>query len=969
MEKKYDHNEIESKQRNYFVKESIKVFQELSLNKVDSFVCLLPPPNITGKLHLGHMWNCTIQDILLRFNYLQGKSIDWLIGLDHAGISTQIKVEKYLSSQIDSFNPSNYSCEWMKEQGEKWFVQHKELIIKQWNEMGLLMDPSRLTYTLEPAFNKLVIHAFSKLYHDQLIYKGKKMVNWDVKLQTAISDLEVIHKTEKSKLYYLKYYLVEKKEEYLTVATSRPETAFADACLFVNPHDNRYTKYIGKEVINPVNQKKIPLLADESVLIDFGTGVLKCTPAHDFHDYELGLKYNLPCEVCLDTKGHLNELTGKYQGLDRFTGRKRLIHDLQENGTCSQIESYEASIGYSQRSDTIIEPYLSTQWFLNYREWIKKIEKNQKKNFEQLLSVMSFLPLDYKQRLLQWKDNLKDWCLSRQLWWGHQIPAWYHKKTGEICVAEFPPADIENWEQEKMVLDTWFSSGLAPIFYSDYLENKEKIKLPISLLVTAYDILFFWVFKMICFSYYFIDQLPPFASILIHGLIRDSRGKKMSKSLGNVIEPKELINKYGADATRISFVSSQTQDQDIKIREDKLKGNWRFLDKVWNIARYLESLKERYSIRNEEIVDFDNNNLSFKIETQYLEKDYLNCYFLIIFRNLVSYYDKFLDEKELKFSRAIDNLKKFVVCEVDEEEVKKWAKFGIESGGKEDDFGNDYLEILKLTDNKASVKIGLILFRYLLRLLHPFVPFLTSSLYDKLYAESLLFSEKDGVLLKNLVGSLDNKNLEKTGKSSVIRRNSAVMSLFYELLREVRKFKNKCSLEKENLIVCLILLPIKKVGDNKITYLTEDESYKEIDFADVKEKLNLWLKKLVKTELNYIFLPEKELNDDFGRLRQKLEKERSVICWKEELTLAKGYLEVFVSRKLFSQLEEIEKNDQQTENQKTKLWLEKEIARCEQFLNNKNFVNKAPKELVEKETEKLKKLRNYYNNLKSRPKF
>jgi len=292
---------------------------------------------------------------------LQGKNINWLIGLDHAGISTQVKVEKYLSSQIANFSPSNYSRQWMQERGEEWFKQHKGLIIKQWNEIGLLMNPNRLTYTLDPAFNKLVVRAFAKLYRDRLIYKGKKMVNWDVKLQTAISDLEVVYKPKKNQLYYLKYYLVESKEEYLTVATSRPETIFADACLFVNPHDSRYTRYVGKKVVNPLNQKEIPVLADESVLIDFGTGVLKCTPAHDFHDYELGIKYNLNCEICLDSQGYLNKLAGKYQGLERFAGRKKIIEDLQKDNICFQIETYESNIGYSQRSNVVVEPYLSTQ--------------------------------------------------------------------------------------------------------------------------------------------------------------------------------------------------------------------------------------------------------------------------------------------------------------------------------------------------------------------------------------------------------------------------------------------------------------------------------------------------------------------------------------------------------------------------------------------------------------------------------
>lgn len=986
MEKKYNHREIEHEERNYTTEENGKIFSEISINKDNSFSCLLPPPNITGKLHLGHMWNCTIQDILLRFNYLQGKNINWLIGLDHAGISTQVKVEKHLATQITNFNSANYSPNWLKEQGNKWFEENKNLIINQWKQMGLLLDSHQITYTLDPAFNKLVIRAFVKLYHDGLIYKGKKMINWDVKLQTAISDLEVVHKTEKSKLYHLKYYLAENNKEYLTVATSRPETAFADACLFVNPHDGRYTKYIGKKVINPVNQKKLSVLADESVLIDFGTGVLKCTPAHDFRDYELGIKYNLSCEVCIDSKGYLNELAGKYQGLERFAGRKKLIEDLQALSICSQIETYESNISYSQRSNVIIEPYLSTQWFLNYREWIKKIEQKQGKSFEELLEKMNFLPSEYNDRLLQWKANLKDWCLSRQLWWGHQIPAWYHKKTGEIYVGEENPNEcsfcekrekIPNgfiicghknfcpsgwWEQETMALDTWFSSGLAPVFHSGYSENKNnlKLKLPISLLVTAYDILFFWVFKMICFSYYFTENNPPFSSILIHGLIRDVTGKKMSKSLGNVIDPEELIEKYGADAIRLSFVSSQSQDQDIKIQDDKLKGNWRFLDKIWNIARCLEGLKDKHNIKNEELEEFAMNNLSSKIETKYLEKDYLNCYFLVIFRNLVNSYNDSLKEKELKFSRAIDSLKNFIVWEIDEEEVRKLTEFGITASGKRDDFGNDYLEIIKLNDNKNSVKVGLVLFKYILRLLNPFVPFLTSSLYRKLYSGSLLLSnEKDKEQIKILVENLSTDNLEEQRIGPIIHQNCDIINLFYRLLRKVREFKNKYSLGKENLIIWLVLLPMKQVGENKkkqITYLTDN--YKEIDFEDFKEKFNTWLKKLINVELDYIVLVGQDKN--YQEREERLKKEKSVIRWKEELTLAEGNIRIFGSPELLFE------TDQEKEIEKTKLFLEQEIARCEKLLNDENFVTKAPKELVKKESEKLAKFRNHYDRLKAK---
>lgn len=540
---------------------------------------LLPPPNITGNLHLGHALDSVLQDFLVRFSVLAGQPIYWIAGIDHAGISTQSKIESLKITDLNT-NEKKKEYTW-----KTWYPQTRQNFSQQWQKLGLLIDYEKAKFTLDPIIQQQVKKAFIKLYQDGLIYRGKRLVNWDPQLKSAISDIEVEHKISQSKLYYLKYLLLNSKE-YLTVATSRPETFFSDVALFVNPQDKRYKKHVGKSVKHPFTEKIIPILADESIKIDFGSGVLKCTPGHDFVDYELGKKYNLPIISCCDEKGILNELAKHWQGQMIGEIRENLVKELEKKEICLKVETYETNLAYSAKSGSLVEPLLSQQWFLDLSSLIKKIEQKN----PDFLAKIAFFPPQFAKTLKDWKEKTHEWCLSRQLWWGHQIPVWYHKKTGRVYVGTNPPEKREDWEPEKDVLDTWFSSGLWPLVVSaqegENFPSPQPNCYPITTLITGYDILFFWVLKMILLGTYFTGQVP-LQQILLHGLIRDKHGKKMSKSLGNGVEPDELIAKYGCDSLRLFLLENNTWGSDLVYQEEKVIGSWRFCQKLWSITNLI----------------------------------------------------------------------------------------------------------------------------------------------------------------------------------------------------------------------------------------------------------------------------------------------------------------------------------------------------------------------------------------------
>jgi len=655
---------------------------------------LMPPPNITGSLHLGHALNLILQDYLVRRSYLVEKPIYWISGLDHAGIATQNKIESLkLSNLQTSQQKKDFAL-------NNWFPQLKESFKQQWKKLGLALDYQQDNFTFSLLNQKKITQVFVLLYNDGLIYRDKKLVNWDPYLQTAISDIEVDNKPAEGQLYYIKYSLLT-NGDFLLVATSRPETIFADVALFVNPQDKRYQKYLGEEILNPLTGKKIPILTDESIIIEFGSGVLKCTPAHDFRDWELGKKYNLPIINCYTEKGLLNNLTGQWQGQEPQQARSSIITELKKNNLLVKVEKYLTTFPYSEKSGAIVEPFLSWQWFLDLPLLIKKIElKNP--NF---LDKVKFVPSQFQVVAENWKEKSHEWCLSRQLWWGHRIPAWYHKKTGEVYVGINSPIDEENWKMEESVLDTWFSSTLWPLFVANKNDNffdfAEKL-FPTQTLITAYDILFFWVLKMIIFSFYFAKK-PPFQQVYIHGLIRDIQGRKMSKSLGNGIEPNLLIKQYGADSLRLFLLGNNVWGNDLTFHEEKIKNSWNFLQKLWSIANLI--LKKT---SEEKLQKFAISELEKTLQTEENQEIKICNYWIL---NELEELQKFYFANQMETNLLVQKIIIFT----------------------KEKLSSEYLELIKIFPwSEATQTTLLFVYQQLLLLLYPFIPFIASYLYQKI---------------------------------------------------------------------------------------------------------------------------------------------------------------------------------------------------------------------------------------------
>lgn len=548
------------------------------------YTILLPPPNITGKLHLGHAWDGYLEDAIIRYKKLKGYDTLFIPGMDHAGIATQIKVEAYLREE-KNINRLDLAREDFIEHVWSWKNDYTAIIRNQWEKLGLSLNYDLEKFTLDKNVNQLVNYVFVHLYKKGLIYRHKRIVNWDPVQKTAISNIEVVYKDIPGSMYYFRYPVLD-SNDLLEVATTRPETMFSDQALVVNPNDERYKKYIGKKVINPVNQQKIPVIADEYVDQNFGTGVMKVTPAHDFNDFEIGKRHNLKMPKCMNDDGTMNERCGvNYVNLSREEARELIIKTATKNGSLYQVKPILHAVGFSERSNAIVEPFLSDQWFIKMDGFAKEILKYQ--NSEQ---KVNFIPSRFNQVLAKWLENSQDWTISRQLWWGHQIPAWYHKKTHKIYVNTEPPKDIENWIQDPDVLDTWFSSGLWPLVALQWKPNQGSELFnryyPTNVLVTGYDIIFFWVARMMFQSFELVHD-KPFENVLVHGLIRDQKGRKMSKSLNNGIDPMSIINKYGSDALRFSLLTGSTPGQDLKFNEKRIESSWNFFNKLWNISQYV----------------------------------------------------------------------------------------------------------------------------------------------------------------------------------------------------------------------------------------------------------------------------------------------------------------------------------------------------------------------------------------------
>ena len=576
---KYNPNEVEKGRYQTWLDEDL--FKPSGDKKAHPYSIVIPPPNVTGKLHLGHAWDTSIQDTLIRLKRMQGYDTLYLPGMDHAGIATQAKVEAKLRKQ--GLDRHQMGREKFVKQVWDWKDEYANIIKSQWAKLGLSLDYSRERFTLDKGLSKAVRKVFVQLYNEGLIYRGQYIINWDPKLETALSDIEVIHKDDKGAFYHIKYPFVD-GSGFVEIATTRPETMFGDVAVAVAPGDERYKDLVGKELVLPLVGRHIPIIEDQHVDPEFGTGLVKITPAHDPNDFLVGNRHDLKRINVMNANGTMNEECGKYTGMDRFDCREALVKDLEKEGYLIKIEPIVHSVGHSERSGVQVEPRLSTQWFVKMKPLAEKALENQK-----TAGKIDFVPERFSQTFEQWMENVHDWVISRQLWWGHRIPAWYNKETGEMYVGEEAPKDIENWRQDEDVLDTWFSSALWPFSTLGWPdENAEDFKryFPTNALVTGYDIIFFWVSRMIFQSLHFTKQ-KPFDHVVLHGLIRDEQGRKMSKSLGNGIDPMDVIDKYGADALRWFLLNGTAPGQDTRFSYTKMDSAWNFINKIWNASRFV----------------------------------------------------------------------------------------------------------------------------------------------------------------------------------------------------------------------------------------------------------------------------------------------------------------------------------------------------------------------------------------------
>ncbi len=684
MANKYQHQEVEKDY--YQIWQERKYYQAGDLEK-EPYTIVIPPPNVTGKLHLGHAWDNTLQDIIARYQRFKGKDVLYLPGMDHAGIATQARVEARLREE----GVSRYDLgrEKFLEKSWEWKEEYAEHIREQWAKLGLSLDYSRERFTLDEGLNRAVNKVFVDMYRDGLIFQGYRIINWDVEAQTALSNIEVVHKEIEGKFYTFDYTVVETGEK-LAVSTTRPETMFADVCLVVHPEDERYRHLVGKTAINPSNGEEIPIIADEYVDLEFGTGVMKCTPAHDPNDFEIGERHDLEMPICMNPDGSMNDLAHKYEGMDRFDCREALVSDLKAKGKVLEIKEHTHQVGHSERTDVIVEPYLSKQWFVKMKPLAEEVLAYQKEN------GIKFYPARFEKIFNHWLENIEDWCISRQLWWGHRIPAWFHKTTGEVYVGELAPEDIENWEQDEDVLDTWFSSALWPFSTLGWPEETEDFKryYPSDVLVTGYDIIFFWVARMAFQARYATDSIP-FSDVLLHGLIRDPEGLKMSKSLGNGVDPMDVIEEYGVDSLRFFLTTNSTPGQDMRYIPEKVEASWNFINKLWNASRFIFMQLE------DEAYDIDKAELG-QVDRHIIHR----------FNQVLAEVNMNMDRYE--FAMVGNRLERFV-----------W-----------DDFANSYLELSKAglqSDDPSVVYASKATLAYILKnilvMLHPFMPFVTEEIY------------------------------------------------------------------------------------------------------------------------------------------------------------------------------------------------------------------------------------------------
>ena len=691
LDKKYNHIEVEKDKYNKWKEKGY--FNSGDLTK-EPFCIVIPPPNVTGKLHLGHAWDTTLQDIIIRYKRMQGYDCLWLPGMDHAAIATEAKVVKRVKEQ--GKNKSILGREKFLEECWNWTHEYSDNIRKQWAKLGLSVDYNKEAFTLDENLTLAVKTVFCKLYNEGLIYRGERIINWDPEAKTALSNEEVIYKDTEGAFYHIKYF-IEGTNDFLEVATTRPETLFGDTAVAVNPEDTRYNKLIGKNVVLPIVNKLIPIIGDNHADMDFGTGVVKITPAHDPNDFEVGNRHNLERIIVMNDDATMNENAGIYKGLDRFECRKKLVEDLKEQDLLISIEKITHNVGHSERTGVMVEPYLSKQWFVDMKKLSKQVLDNQKNKD----TKVNFVPERFEKILINWMEDCHDWCISRQLWWGHRIPAWY--KNDEVYVGINPPQE-EGWTQDEDVLDTWFSSALWPFATLGWPNETPDFKryFPNDVLVTGYDIIFFWVCRMVFQSLEFTEK-RPFKDCLIHGLIRDKEGRKMSKSLGNGVDPMDVIDTYGCDSLRFFLTTNSAPGQDLRYDEEKVKSTWNFINKIWNASRYVLMNLEDF---NDKDYTLDNLTNSDK-------------WILTKLNKTIESITKSMDKYD--FNIVGNTLYNFI-----------WT-----------DFCDKYIELSKFNQNNTTKSVLLKVLTSIIKMLHPFMPYVTEEIYQMLPikdSESIIIS-------------------------------------------------------------------------------------------------------------------------------------------------------------------------------------------------------------------------------------
>ena len=839
---KYDHSIQEKKIYDFW--ENKKLFSPLKTKNNKKFSIVIPPPNVTGRLHMGHALNNSLQDVLIRFYRMNGYETLWQPGTDHAGIATQAVVEKNLSKE--GINKNDLGREKFIEKVWEWKAESGDLIINQLKKLGCSCDWSRSRFTMDEDLSKAVIKVFVSLYNDKLIYKDKKLVNWDTKLQTAISDLEVIQQDVQSQLYYIKY-PIENSQDFITIATTRPETMMGDTAIAVNPKDNRYKNLIGKLVTIPIVNRKIKIIKDNYADPEQGTGAVKITPAHDFNDYLVGKRNKLEIINILNKDGTINENgISSYQGLDRFEARKQLVKELKEKNFLDKIEAIKNKVPYGDRSNTIIEPLLTEQWFVNAKQLAKKsIEVVKKKK-------TTFFPENWTKTYYQWMNNIEPWCISRQIWWGHRIPVWYGQdkkvfvaenyKLAEDLAKKFYKNKSFKLTQDTDVLDTWFSSALWPFATLGWPENTSELKkfYPTSVLVTGFDIIFFWVARMLMMGNHFLKK-TPFNKVYVHALVRDEKGQKMSKSKGNVIDPLDLINEFGADPLRFTLIAMASPGRDVKLSKDRITGYRNFITKIWSANNFLKlnscSLTKPPKIKN----------IKLKV----------NQWIYLELQKTIEQINRHIND--FRFDEASRVIYNFV-----------WHTFC--------DWYIEFLKPIFNSKNKSLIDEAKVFSTYILsnilKLLHPFIPFFTE------------YAWKENNLDKILKSDLINAHWPKTEKMSSFNQSSLEIETLIQIISSIRSTKVQLNIPPKE--YCNIIFfnetkkikksinsnvdIIKQVGRVNNIVVKEDKHKNVIQIIVLNEKIGLEFDTNidVQSQIKRLLEKQNEIENKINLLNKKL---------------------------------------------------------------------------------------------------